>query len=103
MKYPVIQDPAPWNNPRELGITVNVNGTDIIAVPFLDAVTGDVLIGESGFEADDPYVLARTEDVTPLGDLHGLPVTIGTESYIIRNVRPKPGIDMTRLVLRKVS
>lgn len=100
MKYPIVDTVPVWNNPNELGLPVTIDGTTITAVPSQDAVTGDVLIGSSGFEADDPYVLCNTLDLAPLGDLHGKTVVIGTQTYIVRNVRPKQNINMTRLVLQ---
>ena len=102
MKYPLLQQPAPWNHPNELGVPVDINGTVITAVPSFNAITGDVLLGEIGFEGDDLYILAELQDVAPLGDLHGLPVTVGSNTYRIRNVRPKENVDLIRLVLEVV-
>ncbi len=103
MKYPVVDTVPVWNNPTELGLPVSVDGTVITAVPSQDAVTGDVIMGASGFEADDPYVLCNSADLDTMGDLHGKVVIIGAKNYKIRNVRPKPNIQMTRLVLMETT
>ncbi len=103
MRYPVIGTDLPWKNPREVGYTININGTDIIAVPSQDAVVGDILMGDTGFEAEAPYVLVDTADVSAMGDLHGATVTIETNVYVVRNIREKPNQGYMRLILDKRS
>ncbi len=98
--YPIVASgEAPFFNPNELGVEMTVDGNTIIAVPALNAVTGDIIMGSSGFEADDPYVLCQTSDIETFGDLHGKIVVIGTDNYKIRNVREKQNTNLTRLVL----
>lgn len=99
MKYPVIQQPTPWDNLRELGIEITVDGVVMPAVISQDSIPGDIYIGSAGFEASNPYVIVSDEYIQALGDLHGKTVVIGTDNYIVRNVRPKPNIALTRLVL----
>ena len=99
--YPLLQDPAPWNNSRELGVPITVAGLEILAVPSQNAVTGDLLLGELGFEADDLYILAKLSDVAALGDLHDTAVVIGSDNYLVKSVRPKPNVDLIRIVLKK--
>ena len=100
-KYPIVGDDPPWKNTTELGITAEIAGVPVVCIPVLDAVTGDVLLGSAGFEANDPYILVHNLDISILGDLHGKPVIIDDVHYTIRNVRNKPGIDMTRLLLKE--
>lgn len=97
--YPVIQQPAPWNDLRELGIEITVAGETVAAVVSVDPVVGNISVGDMEFEATAPYVLVESSDIAALGDLHGAAVVIGTDNYIVRNVHPKLNINMTRLVL----
>ncbi len=98
MAYPIIDDTPPWLNTDELGQNVTVDGTAIVAVPVRSAITSDIDLG-MGFEAEDTYILCAAEDLAPLGDLHGKAVVIGSDNYLVRNVRPKKDARYVRLVL----
>lgn len=96
--YPIIQNPPPWNNPRELGVEITVAGRAITAVVSTDPVVGDVGLG-AGFEATAPYVLCHRPDLEGL-TLHGAEVVIGSKRYTVRNVADKDNINLTRLWLK---
>ncbi len=100
--YSVVGDDAPWQDLNGTSEEVTIDGhTGVVVTPVLNSVTGDILIGSSGFEGTDPYLLCKMSDLETFGNLHGKIAVVGTDSYLIRNVREKPGVNVTRLVLQK--
>ena len=100
--YAVVGDDAPWQDLNGTSEEVTIDGhAGVVATPVLNSVTGDILLGSSGFEGDDPYLLCAMSDLATFGDLHGKLVLIGTDTFMVRNVREKPGINLTRLILQK--
>lgn len=97
-RYPVIQDPVPWNVPTELGTLVTVAGREVYAVMSEDPVVGNIQLGQAGFEGVYPYALIPTDDLEGLS-LYGATLTSGADSYVVRNVHAKRNINLTRLDL----